>query len=193
MNYIQIKIINNSSPFVSTFASKGVITLDSNNLDAGELRIVRYQAVGLNSGNSPIFISFTSGALNTSPVITGSNVDNFYRGSSTEFMLPTIYDPSSNGNSSWEFNTPLVIMSGDNLMNGSRQIQYQVLDLNGNYYNLGSLVITMEYIPVSRYNPRPGDRQITQKEKSELVSRNQFFRSTTNFDPNVNYSGYSNM
>lgn len=193
MNYFQIKIVNSTTPFVSTAASKGSFILDFPNLDAGELRIVRYQATGLNSGVSPLFVSFSGGAFNTSPIISASNDQNFYRGSSLEFMLPVNYDPSGNGNSAWEFQNPIVIATGDNLTTGSRVIQYTINDISGAPYNLGALMLVLDYIPVSRYNPIPGDRQVKQKEFSELISRNQSFRSTDNYDSLVPRNGYSNM
>lgn len=191
-SYFQLKIVNTSNPFVPSAVSKGTIKIDFPSLDSGVIRIVRYQALGLNSGTSPIYISFPTGAFNTSPVISGVNDPTVYRGSSTEFMLPIDVDPTLNGNSNKEFNNPIVIMSGDNLTNGSREINYEIRDIRGNLYNLAAIVLTLDYIPISRYNPKPGDRQVKQSENSELVSRGQFFRPLNNFSSEVPHTGFSN-
>lgn len=186
---IQLKIINNSNPFNPTFASSGTIKLNMPFADSGALRIVRYQGLNVFSSPTPIFISFSSGAINTSPVINGSNDFNNI-GSSTEFMLPVVPDVTGGLNSSWEFDTPIEIMSGDNLTNGSREIHYNVRDQFGNPYGFGALFIVLDFIPVSRYNSEIGGRQVKPTEYKEVVARNhQFFpfsseRAVTDF---VNY------
>jgi hypothetical protein len=182
---IQIKIFNNSTPFSPTAASSGTIKLNMSLADSGVLRIVRYQARDLFSFPSPMFLSFTSGSFNTSPVINGSNNPNNIS-SSTEFVIPTI----ANVNSSWEFTTPIEIMSGDNLTNGSREINYSIRDSSGLPYGFGSIILVLDFVPASRYNAEIGTRQVKDKEYRELVTRNQRFFPFSS--ENVPHDGYVN-
>src|ERR1700760_1681397 len=93
---ILLKIVN-TNPLNPTAASKGTIRLNVPLLESGALRIVRYQGLNLFSAPTPIFISFYSGAFNTSPVVCGSNDFNNL-GNTTEFMLPVVPDPTGNLN-----------------------------------------------------------------------------------------------
>lgn len=178
---IQLKILNTSNPFVATAASRGTIKLNMSIPDSGVLRILRYQAANLSSAGSPIYISFASGALNTSQVINGSNNQTFIN-SSTEFMLPVNPIVAANGltNSLYEFCTPIEIMSGDNLTNGSKEINYEVLDVFNKPYGFGALVLTLDFIPSSRYNAEVGSRQVKNKTFTETVSRNQIWEPHSN-------------
>lgn len=171
-------------------SAKGSVVLNFTNMDSSTLRIVRYQATGI-TAISPLYISFTSGSFNTSTVIEGTNNTQTTNTFSTKFMLPV----TALNNSSYEFNNPIVIMSGDNLTNASRILEYEVTDFQGNRAVFANLFITLDMIPVSRYNPKPGDRAIDNREPKEMVTRNELFYPSfySLFDPKVPHIGYSNM
>lgn len=168
---------------------KGTITLNFGNIDSSVIRILRYQICGILIATDPFYIKFKSGSFNTSQVIEGTNNPAAINTYSTEFMLPVTGLP----NATYEFQTPLPIMIGDNLTNASRLIDYEITDYNGNSVQFTRLFMTLDIIYPSRYNPKPGDREINQKENFETVSRNEYFRPFWGFDSSVSHNGYDNM
>lgn len=166
---INLKLVGNN----------GAIKLNFGDLDGGQVRIVRYQAMGI-VAMSPIYITF--GVLPTTSCIAGTNDAANAPVTSSEFMLPITAVP----NSAWEFTNPIHIMQGDNLTTGTKEIVYSLRDFAGLPYQLTSLALTLEYTPVNRHNPMSGDRQIKTKENFETLSRNQVFTTHYGFDPGLN-------
>lgn len=138
----------------------GTVQLNFGNEDAGHVRIKTYTFSGV-SNSLGFFISFNN--IATLPVTAGSNRPGTIPYSSQEFYLPL--GVIQNNFATFDFNKPVPIMGGDNLMTNNQLIEYRINDALGQPAQFQFAVLVMDFVPRSQFNQIKGDRIIDNKIK----------------------------
>lgn len=164
----------------------GTIDLNFKNEDAGHLRLKSVQVRGVIS-TSYLYISFSGFAfLSTVYGINNNNTNQYLN--SNDIPLPIIIQP--NNVSDYQFQKPLTIMGGDNLMTATQKLEYKIVDTNGTLATFQDMTLILDFIPRSQYNQINGDRQIDNKIKTNLTERHEAFTIQNYSSGHRPYFGY---